>query len=85
MVALPRTPEQSDPIAQVKATVQIVDYAINKMGLRATKQTQNEYWFLCPLHQETTASFHIRFKEQDWHGWQPSTSWLSTGCSRRSR
>jgi twinkle protein len=67
MVALPRTPEQSDPIAQVKATVQIVDYAINKMGLRATKQTQNEYWFLCPLHQETTASFHIRFKEQDWH------------------
>jgi twinkle protein len=67
MVALPRTPEPSDPIAQVKATVQIVDYAINKMGLRATKQTQNEYWFLCPLHQETTASFHIRFKEQDWH------------------
>jgi twinkle protein len=67
MVALPKAETQADPIAQVKATVQIVDYAINKMGLRATKQTQNEYWFLCPLHQETTASFHIRFKEQDWH------------------
>jgi twinkle protein len=67
MVALPKAEPMADPIAQVKATVRIEDYAINKMGLRATKQTQNEYWFLCPLHQETTASFHIRFKEQDWH------------------
>jgi twinkle protein len=65
MVALPRTESQDDPIARVKATVQIGDYAENKMGLKATKRTPNQDWFLCPFHKETTASFHIRVREQD--------------------
>jgi hypothetical protein len=65
MVALPRTESQDDPIARVKATVQIGDYAENKMGLKATKRTPNQDWFLCPFHKETTASFHIRDREQD--------------------
>jgi twinkle protein len=64
MVALPRTPEQADPIAQVKATVRIGDYAEGKMGLTAVKGNLKERWYLCPLHKETTPSFHIRAKEQ---------------------
>jgi twinkle protein len=56
----------ADPIAQVKATVRIEDYAHNKMGLRAEKMVGGkEIWFRCPLHKETTPSFHIRLKEQD--------------------
>jgi twinkle protein len=65
MVELPRTPEQADPIAQVKATVRIEDYVVLKMGLSAQRMRAGEWWFLCPLHKETTASFHIRLKEQD--------------------
>lgn len=66
MVALPRSEQPSDPIATVKATVRIEDYAINKMGYKSLRQSgRGELWFLCPFHQESTASFHIRLKEQD--------------------
>jgi twinkle protein len=67
MVALPRNGEQRDPIAQVKASVRIGDYAERKMGIHAVKGNERERWYLCPLHKETTPSFHIRAKEQDWH------------------
>jgi twinkle protein len=67
VVALPRTGQQDDPIAQVKASVRIQSYAISIMGLAPTRTKTNEYWFLGPFHKETTASFHIRDKEQDWH------------------
>jgi twinkle protein len=65
VVALPRNEEQRDPIAQVKASVRISEYAEQKMGLVPTKRGMYQEWFLCPLHKETTASFHIRFKEND--------------------
>jgi twinkle protein len=66
MVALPRTETPDDPIARVKDTVRIEDYTLNKMGLQPTKfVTGREVWFLCPFHKETTASFHIRVREQD--------------------
>jgi twinkle protein len=65
MVALPRTPEPSDPIAQVKATVRIEEYAGMKMGLTLKLRGMNEFWGLCPFHDESTPSFHIRLKEQD--------------------
>jgi twinkle protein len=65
MVALPRTQEQSDPIAQVKATVRIDVYALDKMGLALKLRKTNEWWGCCPFHQESTPSFHIRVKEQD--------------------
>jgi twinkle protein len=65
VVALPRNEEQRDPIAQVKASVRISEYAEQKMGLVPTKRGMYQDWFLCPLHKETTASFHIRFKEND--------------------
>lgn len=65
MVAIPKAQPTTDPIATVKATVRIEDYAVNKMGLVPTRKTPNEWWFLCPFHQETTASFHIRLAEQD--------------------
>jgi DNA primase len=63
MVALPRTQEQADPIAQVKATVRIEDYAINKMGWVPKRRTPREDWFSCPWHQDSTPSLHIRFAE----------------------
>jgi twinkle protein len=65
MVALPKAEPMADPIAQVKATVRIEDYAANKMGLVATLRKPNQFWYLCPLHKENHASFHIRLKEQD--------------------
>jgi twinkle protein len=54
----------TDPIAQVKATVRIDDYVNNKMGVVMKRGGKNEVWYLCPLHKETTPSFHIRIKEQ---------------------
>ena len=65
MVAIPKQEPLADPIATVKATVRIEDYAVNKMGLTPTKTRGNEIWFLCPLHDEKSASFHIRIQEQD--------------------
>lgn len=65
MVAIPKQEPLADPIATVKATVRIEDYATGKLGMMPTKQNRKEQWFLCPFHQEQTASFHIRFAEQD--------------------
>ena len=65
MVAI-KANEVADPITEVKRTVRIEDYAINKMGYKSLRQSgRGELWFLCPFHQESTASFHIRLKEQD--------------------
>jgi twinkle protein len=64
MVALPKAEPMTDPIAQVKATVRIDDYVNNKMGVVMKRGGKNEVWYLCPLHKETTPSFHIRIKEQ---------------------
>jgi twinkle protein len=65
MVALPRTETLADPMAQVKATVRIEDYALRKMGLELKRRKWNEMWFLCPLHEEKSPSFHLRMEEQD--------------------
>lgn len=65
MVALPKQEPRTDPIATVKATVRIEDYASGKMGLVSQRKTRNEWWFLCPLHKEETPSFHVRLEEQD--------------------
>lgn len=65
MVAIPKMEPVADPIATVKATVRIDDYAVGTMGLRCTKHRPNELWFLCPFHDEKSASFHIRLHEQD--------------------
>lgn len=62
MVAIKAT-VASDPIATVKATVRILDYAQNKMGLVPRRVTMKESWYLCPLHKETTPSFHIRVND----------------------
>lgn len=65
MVALPKRTEQADPIAHVKATVRIEDYATGKMALPLTRRANGEWWGCCPFHAETTPSFHIRVSEQD--------------------
>jgi len=65
MVAIPKMEPATDPIATVKATVRIDDYATGKMGLVSQRKTRNEWWFLCPFHKETTASMHVRLAEQD--------------------
>jgi twinkle protein len=65
MVALPKRTEQADPIAHVKATVRIEDYASGKMSLPLTRRANGEWWGCCPFHAETTPSFHIRVSEQD--------------------
>lgn len=65
MAAIPKQEPLSDPIQQVKTTVRIEDYATGKMGLVPTRKTRNEWWFLCPFHKESTASFHIRLEQQD--------------------
>lgn len=59
------TATRTDPIADVKRLVRIEDYATGKLGWKPTKQDGRQMWFLCPFHQEQTASFHIRFAEQD--------------------
>ena len=66
MVALPKPNEPSDPIAQVKATVRIEKYAMEKMGLvLKLRPATLEWWGCCPFHQEQTPSFHIREKHED--------------------
>jgi twinkle protein len=75
MVALPRTPEQSDPIAQVKATVRIEDYARAIVPGLKWRPGASDWLGLCPFHEEKTPSFHVRVDKQDahcfgcgWHG-----------------
>jgi twinkle protein len=64
MVALPRTETPDDPITRVKDTVKIEDYARRLASSAPTKTRLNELWFYCPLHEESSASFHVRLKEQ---------------------
>jgi len=64
VVALPKTEPKTDPIAQVKATVRIEEYALHTMGLELKQRAHSEWWGRCPLHRETTPSFHIRVTEQ---------------------
>ena len=65
MVAIPKQQVAADPIQQVKQTVRIEDYALNKMGLRLKQRANGEWWGCCTYHQETTPSFHIRPAHQD--------------------
>jgi len=67
MVALPKGPEPSDPIARVKATVRIEDYAVQKMGFAMQRRSNGDLWMRCRYHDDRTPSFHIRIKEQDFH------------------
>lgn len=63
MVAI-KAEAMDDPIAQVKATVRIQEYIVNKMGVQPAKLGHREMWFLCPFHKESTPSLHVRFAEQ---------------------
>lgn len=62
MVAI-KANEVADPIAQVRATVQILDYAKLRMGYDLRRKHTGDWWMCCPFHQESTPSFHIRVKE----------------------
>lgn len=64
MVAI-KSLQTTDPIAFVKATVRIEDYATSRMGYALKRRANGELWMCCPFHQETTPSFHIRPKDQD--------------------
>jgi twinkle protein len=56
----------SDPIAQVKATVQIEEYARTYLRLELRYRPGSKDWLgRCPFHAEKTPSFHIRPTEQD--------------------
>lgn len=65
MVAIPKQETMRDPIAEVKATVRIEDYAISKMGFEMRRKPNGEWWMNCRYHQESTPSFHIRPAQQD--------------------
>jgi len=65
MVAIPKQQAVADPIQQVKERVRIEDYAIFKMGFAMKQRANGEWWMCCRYHQESTPSFHIRPKEQD--------------------
>ena len=65
MVAIPKQEPMRDPIAEVKATVRIEDYAISKMGFEMRRKPNGEWWMNCRYHQESTPSFHIRPAQQD--------------------
>lgn len=66
MAAIPKTQSTHVNVFElVKRTVRIEDYAQNKMGLSLKARANGELWMCCPFHQESTPSFHIRPKHQD--------------------
>ena len=65
MVAIPKQEPMADPIAMVKAAVRIEGYGQRVIKRQFKQRTNEELWCCCPFHDETTPSFHIRPKQQD--------------------
>lgn len=40
---------------------------LEKLGLKPTKKTTNDEWYLSPFREEQTASFHVRTKRNIWY------------------
>ena len=65
--AMPTVRDRKSELEEIKRRVSVVDLIHSVMFREYQRRGRNDVWCCCPLHDESTASFHIDEARQIWH------------------